>query len=143
MPTSNHERVVSGGDLPPAKGPYSLAVRAGDFLFVSGTVPVDPESGEPVRGDFEQAVRRVMSNLQAILAAAGGDLDAIVKTTVFLGDLERFADFNRIYAEYFEGDPPARTTAQAGRLPLDVDLEVEAIAYLPCGEQGRLGEEGC
>jgi len=129
------KRIITGKSLPPAKGPYSVAVRAGDFLFISGMVPVVPETGEVMRGDFEQAVRRVMENLQAILAAAGADLSAVVKTTVFLADLERFADFNRIYGEYFAGEPPARTTVQAARLPLDVDLEVEAVAYVPSDPQ--------
>ncbi|MFQ6131321.1 MAG: Rid family detoxifying hydrolase [Armatimonadota bacterium] len=134
---SKAKQVVSGKNLPPAKGPYSTAVRAGDFLFISGTVPVDPESGEALRGDFEQAVRRVMDNLKAVLVAAGTDLSALVKTTVFLSDLERFSQFNAIYAEYFEGDPPARTTVQAARLPLDLDVEIEAIAHVPDG--GREG----
>ncbi len=129
--------IIEGGNLPEAKGPYSLAVRAGGFLFVSGLGPVKPGTGEAVRDDFEGAVRLTMANLQAVLEAAGTSLAAVVKTSVFLADIERFAEFNRIYGEYFAADPPARTTVQPARLPLDIPVEIDAIAYAPTSGEGQ------
>ncbi len=111
-------------------GPYSQAVKAGCLLFVSGQVPIDPSTGELVRDDFEKAVRRVLENLKAIVEAAGGTLDDVVKVTVYMKDLSRFQEFNKIYAEYFTGVKPARVVIEAARIPLDADLEVEAIAHL-------------
>jgi 2-iminobutanoate/2-iminopropanoate deaminase len=120
---------LSSSRAPKAVGPYSSAIRAGDFIFVSGMGPIDPSTGQVVRDDFEHAVRQTLQNVRSILEDNGASMDAVVKTTVYLKDMERFLEMNGIYAQYF-GDPaPARTTVQAARLPLDIDIEIEAIAY--------------
>jgi 2-iminobutanoate/2-iminopropanoate deaminase len=122
---------LSSSRAPKAVGPYSSAVRAGDFIFVSGMGPIDPSTRQVIRDDFERAVRQTLQNVRCILEDNGSSLDDVVKTTVYLKDMERFLEMNGIYAEYF-GDPaPARTTVQAARLPLDIDIEIEAIAYAP------------
>jgi len=110
-------------------GPYSQGVKAGCFLFVAGQVPLDPATGRLVE-DFEEAARRALENLKAIVEAAGGSLSDVVKVTVYLRDMGRFQDFNRVYSEYFRDSKPARAVVEVSRLPLDAPLEVEAIAYL-------------
>lgn len=115
----------------PAVGPYSHAVVAGGLLFVSGQGPMARDGSGPVRGTFEEEARRTLDNLQAIIEDAGATLMDVVKTTVFLADMDRFKTFNTIYAEYFPSNPPARTCIQAGRLPGDIQVEIEAIALLP------------
>ena len=117
-------------EAPKPVGPYSQAVRAGCFLFVSGQIPIDPSTGEMVRGDFEEAARRVLENVKAIVEAAGGSMDDIVKVTVYMTDLTLFKAFNTIYAEYFRDRKPARAVIGVASLPLDAPLEMEAIAYL-------------
>jgi 2-iminobutanoate/2-iminopropanoate deaminase len=109
--------------------PLSPAVRAGDFVFVSGQVPVDAE-GKLVGGDIEKQTRQVLDNLKAALAQAGAELSDVVKTTVWLEDARDFGGFNRAYATYFPEQPPARTTAE-GRLMVDIKVEIEAVAYKP------------
>jgi 2-iminobutanoate/2-iminopropanoate deaminase len=115
---------------PKPVGPYSQAVRAGNLLFISGQIPLDPKTGEVVRGDFKNAVERVMENIKAIVEAAGATMDDIVKVTVYIRDMSKFGEFNEVYSKYFRGPPPARVVVEVSRLPLDVDLEVEAIAVL-------------
>lgn len=122
---------------PAAIGPYSQAIRSGQFLFVSGQIPVDPSTGDVVpstsEGDISAQTHRVLRNLAAILEAAGGSLADVVRTTVFLVDLTDFAVMNEIYATYF-GDPtPSRSTVQVAALPKGVRLEIDAIAVLPGG----------
>lgn len=112
-----------------ARVPLSPAVRAGDFIFISGQVPVGP-NGENVGGTIEVQTRQVLDNVKAALALAGADMADIVKTTVWLGDARDFAAFNAAYASYFPSEPPARTTAE-GRLMADIKVEIEAIAYKP------------
>jgi reactive intermediate/imine deaminase len=109
--------------------PLSPAVRAGDFVFVSGQVPTGPD-GAVVPGGIEAETRAVMEKIRDALAMAGSDLSEVVKTTVWLRDRADFAAFNRVYAEYFPKDPPARTTSEA-RLMIDIAVEIEAIAYSP------------
>ena len=115
---------------PAAIGPYSQAVRAGDYLFISGQIPLDPASGTVVAGDIRVHTQRVLDNLAAILAAAGSSLGQVVKTTVFLADMADFGAMNEVYAAAFTGLPPARAAVQVARLPRDVRVEIEAIAYL-------------
>lgn len=122
--------IVKTEAAPAAIGPYSQAVRAGDFLFCSGQIPLDPATGQVVEGDVVVQTERVMQNLDAVLKAAGAGLDHVVKTTIFLVDLGEFARVNETYAKYFAGDPPARATVQVCALPRGVRVEVEAIAYL-------------
>lgn len=116
--------------IPPAVGPYSQAVRAGEMLFCSGVIGLDPETRQLVEDSFEAQVRRVMDNLSMLLEDCGTSLDNVVKTTVFLADMGQFAAFNPIYAEYFGDEPPARSTVQVAALPLGAQIEVEAIAIV-------------
>lgn len=115
---------------PGAIGPYSQAVRAGEFLFVSGQIPLDPATMTLVEGNIGTQTRRVMENLQAILAAAGSSFDQVVKTTIFLRNMDDFGAMNEVYGSYFSDPAPARATVQAGRLPKDVAVEIELVAHL-------------
>ncbi len=116
----------------PVQGaPYTPAVRVGPWIFISGQIPLDPATSRVVEGGFEEQTRQCLRNLAAILKQEGLGLDNIVKTTIFLQDLENFAELNRVYGAYFTGVKPARSTVQAARLPLDVLVEIEAIALSP------------
>jgi 2-iminobutanoate/2-iminopropanoate deaminase len=117
-------------DGPPPAGPYSPAIRANGFIFVSGQGPIDLESGQPLRGAIEDQVHRTIKNLALILESAGSSLDKIVKTTIYLKDIKNFTKVNEVYGSYFQEVPPARTTIQAAALPLDIDVEIEAIAMV-------------
>lgn len=125
---SMDRQTLSSDRIPPAVGPYSQAVRAGNMLFCSGIIGLDPETKQLVDDSFEAQVRRLMENLRMLLEDCGSDLPAIVKTTVFLTDMDRFSAFNEIYAEFFGDEPPARSTIQVAALPLGAQIEVEAIA---------------
>ena len=120
--------IVQTDKAPAAIGPYSQAVKAGGFVFLSGQVALDPASGQVVEGDVRAQTERVMKNLQAVLAAAGSSLAAVVKATVFLADMNDFAAMNEVYGKFFPSDPPARATVQAVRLPKDVQVEIDLIA---------------
>ncbi|MEI7645941.1 MAG: RidA family protein [Chloroflexales bacterium] len=120
--------VIRAHDAPAAIGPYSQAVRAGDLIFLSGQLPVDPASGQIVDGDIGAMTRQIFANISAVLAAAGSSLDKIVKATVFLADMGDFATMNAAYAEFFSADPPARSTVQVARLPRDARIEIEVVA---------------
>ena len=122
--------VVSSRDAPAAIGPYSQAVRAGEFLFISGQIPLDPESGEVVNGDVSAQTHRVMRSLGAILEAAGAGFDDVVRTTIFLTDLGDFARVNEVYGSYFTAPAPTRATVQVAALPKGVSVEIDAIAHL-------------
>jgi len=115
---------------PGAIGPYSQAIRAGDYLFVSGQIPLDPSSGTLVGGGIGDQTHRVLQNLGAILEAAGTSFEHVVKTTVYLADMAEFAAMNEVYGSYFPAPAPARATIQAARLPRDVKVEIDLIAYL-------------
>lgn len=123
------KRCIFSPNGPKAGGPYSHAVAAGNLLFVSGQVPMGPEG--VYKGAFPDEARLALNNLKAILEDAGSGLEQVVKVTAFLSDINNFAAFNEVYKEFFAADFPARTCIQAGRLPLDVQVEVEAIAILP------------
>lgn len=123
------EKKAINSDLGPVSGaPYTPAVRVGDFIFISGQIPLDSATSRVVDGGFEQQVRQCLRNLAAILKQDGLSLDNIVKTTVFLSDLGNFGEFNKIYGGYFTGVKPARSCLEVSRLPLDVMVEIEAIA---------------
>ena len=111
--------------------PYTPAVRIGPFIFISGQLPLDPATSLIVEGDFETQVRQCLRNLASILKQEGLGLDSIVKTTIFLKDLNNFAALNSVYGAYFTGVKPARSTIEVARLPLDVMVEIEAIAAVP------------
>ncbi len=116
---------------PKAVGPYSQAVRSGDLLFLSGQIPLDPATGALVDGDIEVQTERVLANMSAVLATAGGSLADVVKTTVLMTDLSEFARMNEVYARHFTADPlPARATFQVGALPKGARVEIEAVARL-------------
>lgn len=119
---------------PPALGPYSHAVAAGDFLFVSGQGPFARDGSGLVKGEFADEARATLENLKVVLEECGSGLRQVVKTTVFLTDMARFKEFNGIYAEYFDEAPPARSCIQAAALPGGIRVEVEAIALLKKGE---------
>jgi 2-iminobutanoate/2-iminopropanoate deaminase len=123
-------QAVSTQAAPAAIGPYSQAIRAGGFLFVSGQLPLDPATGALVEGDVRAQARRVLENLGAIIAAAGGSFDRVVKTTVYLVDMNDFPALNEEYAKFFGTPAPARATVQVGRLPKDVRVEIDAIVHL-------------
>jgi 2-iminobutanoate/2-iminopropanoate deaminase len=124
------KRTVRTAGAPGAIGPYSQGIAAGGFLFISGQVPLDPESGQAVGEGIEEQVERVLENVKAILAAGGADLGSVVKTTVYLTDLKDFPRMNEVYGRYFGADPPARATVQVAALPRGVRIEVDAIAVL-------------
>jgi 2-iminobutanoate/2-iminopropanoate deaminase len=121
---------VQTANAPKAIGPYSQAIRAGELVFCSGQIPLDPATGEMVPGDVAAQTRQVMKNLEAVLRAAGADLAKVVKTTIFLVDLGDFARVNAAYAESFPSAPPARSTVQVAALPKGALVEIEAIACL-------------
>lgn len=124
------KQIVKTGLAPQAIGPYSQAVKAGGFVFASGQIPIDPETGEFVSGGIAEQTRQVMKNLSAVLEAAGSDLQLVVKTTVFLADMAEFTAMNEVYGTFFSDEPPARATVQAARLPRDARVEIEAVAQL-------------
>jgi 2-iminobutanoate/2-iminopropanoate deaminase len=121
---------VSTDKAPKAIGPYSQAVRAGQLLFISGQIPIDPATGNLIAGDIATMTHRVCANIREILAAAGASLDHVVRTTVFLADMNDFAAMNDVYATYFHQPAPARSTVQAARLPKDARVEIDVIALL-------------
>ena len=126
-----NKQVISTMRGPSAIGPYSQAIRAGNLLFVSGQIAIDPSTGALIEDSTIQAqTRRVLQNLTAIVEAAGGSAQSIVKTTVFLKDMNDFAEMNAVYAGFFVSFPPARSTVQAARLPRDVSIEIDCIAVL-------------
>jgi 2-iminobutanoate/2-iminopropanoate deaminase len=126
-----NKQVISTVTAPSAIGPYSQAIRSGNLLFVSGQIPIDPATGTVIddKGIQEQT-RRVLQNLLAIVEAAGGSAQSIVKTTVFLRDMGDFADMNAVYSTFFNFAPPARSTVEAARLPRDVSIEIDCIAVI-------------
>jgi 2-iminobutanoate/2-iminopropanoate deaminase len=127
------KQAVSSPDAPKAIGPYSQAVRAGQLLFVSGQVPLDPVTGQIVGGDIAAQTRRVFDNLAAVLKAADRCFADVVRTTVFLADMNDFATVNEIYGTYFSEPYPARATVQVARLPKDARVEIDVIASYDVG----------
>lgn len=123
--------VISTPDAPGAIGPYSQAIKVGNFVFTAGQIPLDPATGKIVEGDIAAQSERVMQNLAAILQAAGSSLSRAVKTTCFLANLDDFARFNEIYGKHMGDNRPARSTVQVGRLPAGALVEVECVAE--CG----------
>ena len=120
--------VITTDRGPKAIGPYSQAIRANGFVFVSGQIPFDPATGQLVEGDIARQTERVLENLKGIVEAAGSSLERVVKTTVYLKDITDFATMNEVYARYFPANPPARATVEVARLPRDARVEIELIA---------------
>ncbi len=126
------KKSILTNNAPAPIGPYNQGIVAeGPIVFTAGQIPIDPRSGQIIADDIESQTRQVLINLRAILEAAGSSLDAVVKTTVYLRDMDDFAPMNKVYGEYFEHVPPARSTVQVSRLPKDVRVEIDAIAVLP------------
>jgi 2-iminobutanoate/2-iminopropanoate deaminase len=130
-------KAITSGGAPAAIGPYSQAVRAGGFVFVSGQIPLDPATGQLVGGGIAAQAERVLRSLQAILEASGSGLDRVVKTTIFLTDLGGFAEVNEVYARFFAGVTPARATVQVAALPRGAGIEIEAVALAGRGDGGE------
>jgi 2-iminobutanoate/2-iminopropanoate deaminase len=124
------KRIIKTERAPAAIGPYSQAIVANGFVFVSGQIPLDPHTGQLVQGDIQAQARQCLENLKAILEAAGTTMDKLVKVTVFAKDLKDFQAINRVYAEYFKENPPARSFVEVSRLPRDAAIEIEGIALL-------------
>ena len=122
------KKILSTQKAPAAIGPYSQAVRFGKFLFISGQIPINPDTNETVNGQIEDQTMQVISNIKAILESAGMGLGDVVKTTLYLKRLEDFDNVNNVYKRYFADNPPARSTVEVSRLPRDADIEIDAIA---------------
>ena len=124
------KELVTAAGAAKAIGPYSPAVKVGNLLFLSGSIPLDPLSGQLVEGGIKEQTTRVLENVKALLEAAGASFDHVVRTTVFMVDLGEFAAMNEIYATYFRSPYPARSTVQVTKLPRDVRVEIDVIAVL-------------
>ena len=124
------KEAITSATAAPAIGPYSPALRVGSLLFLSGQIPLDPATGQLVEGDIRVQTARVLDNLSELLKAAGADSSHVVRTTIFLADLADFATVNEVYATYFTPPYPARATVQVARLPRDVRVEIDAIAFV-------------
>jgi 2-iminobutanoate/2-iminopropanoate deaminase len=124
------KEVIATDRGPKAIGPYSQAIRANGFLFVSGQIPFDPATQQLVAGDVQAQTERVLENLKGIVEAAGSSLDRVVRATVYLADMNEFAAMNEVYGRYFRNQPPARSTVQVSRLPRDVRVEIDVIALM-------------
>jgi 2-iminobutanoate/2-iminopropanoate deaminase len=123
---------VSTDRAPAAIGPYSQAIAVGDIVFTSGQIPADPATGDIVSGGIEAQARRVLENLKAVLSSAGCDFSDVVKVTVFIRNMNDFALINKVYGEYFKEPYPARSCVEVARLPKDVGIEIEAVAFKSC-----------
>lgn len=123
------KEIINTSSAPAAIGPYSQAIGLGSLVFTSGQIPINPDNGELESGDITTQTRRVLGNLKEVLSASGASLGSVVKTTVFLKSIEDFAKMNNVYSEYFNNEPPSRSCVQVSRLPKDVLVEIEAVAY--------------
>ncbi|MFB0972305.1 MAG: RidA family protein [Tissierellia bacterium] len=121
-------KVLHTDKAPAAVGPYSQAIKVGDLIFTSGQLALDPETGDLINHDIEAATRRSLDNVKAILVEAGSSLDKVVKSTIFLSDMENFGKVNEIYSEYFSEHKPARSCVEVARLPKDALIEIEVVA---------------
>jgi 2-iminobutanoate/2-iminopropanoate deaminase len=124
------KKVIHTEKAPKAIGPYSQAIQAGDFLFLSGQIPLDPKTGELVKGDIRQQTKQVLENLKGVLESEKLEMKDVVKVTIFLKDIGDFNQVNEVYATYFPSSPPARSTIQVAKLPRDAEIEIEAIALI-------------
>jgi len=122
--------IICTEKAPAAIGPYSQAVKVGNFMFISGQIPIDPATGNVVEGDIQEQTRQCIKNLQAICEAAGASLRDIVKTSVFIKDMNQFARVNEVYAQFFNAEPPARACVEVSCLPKNVLVEIEAIVFV-------------
>ena len=124
------KKVIHTDKAPKAIGPYSQAIQAGSFLFLSGQIPLDPKTGELVKGDIRQQTKQVLENLKGVVESEKLEMEDVVKVTIFLKDIGNFNQVNEVYATYFPSSPPARSTVQVAKLPRDAEIEIEAIALI-------------
>jgi 2-iminobutanoate/2-iminopropanoate deaminase len=124
------KKVIQTEKAPKAIGPYSQAIQAGNFLFLSGQIPLDPKTGELVKGDIRKQTQQVLENIKGVLESQGLGMEDIVKVTIFLKDIGNFNQVNEVYATYFPSSPPARSTVEVAKLPRDADIEIETIALV-------------
>jgi len=129
------KKVIQTERAPKAIGPYSQAIQAGNLLFISGQIPLNPATGELVMGDVRQQTTRVLENIKGILESQGIKMEDVIKTTIFLKNMGNFNQVNEVYANYFPSFPPARSTVEVARLPRDVEIEIEAIAVVHSGDR--------
>jgi 2-iminobutanoate/2-iminopropanoate deaminase len=122
------KKVIQTEKAPKPIGPYSQAIRAGNFIFLSGQIPIDPSTGEMVGGDIRQQTRQVLENMKGVLESQGLGMQDMVKVNIFLRDMGNFNQMNEVYATYFSSNPPARSTVEVGKFPRNADIEIEAIA---------------
>jgi len=126
-----NKTIIHTEHAPAAVGPYSQAVRIGQFVYTAGQIPLDPATGKMIAGTISAQTERALNNLEAVLTAAGSSLKDVVKTTVFLQDMGEFGAMNAVYAQFFSDDPPARSAVEVAALPLGARIEIEAVAFLP------------
>ncbi len=124
------KEIISTKGAPQAIGPYSQAIRFGNLIFASGQIPIEPETGKILKGDIKGQTKLILENLNNVLAASGSSLDNVLRTTIFLTDLENYPVVNETYAQYFNDLPPARSTVQVAKLPMDAQIEIDAIACI-------------
>lgn len=124
------KKVIQTEKAPKPIGPYSQAIRAGNFIFLSGQIPIDPKTGELVKGDIRQQTQQVLENIRGVLESQGLGMQDVVKVNIFLKDMGNFNEMNEVYATYFSSSPPARSTVEVAKLPRNADIEIEAIAYI-------------
>jgi len=129
------KRVIQTEKGPKAIGPYSQAIQAGDLLFLSGQIPIDPKTGELIMGDIRKQTQQVLENIKGILESQRIGMEDVVKVTIFLKDMGNFSQVNEVYATYFPSSPPARSTVEVAKLPRDVDIEIEATALTHGGDK--------
>ncbi len=128
---TSHKNSIFTKEAPSPVGPYSQGIRVGNLVFISGQIPINPDTGKLIEGSMQEQTRHCMDNIKAILAAAGGSLKDLVRITIYLTNMADFSAVNEVYANYFDLDPPARTTIQVAALPKGAAIEIDAIAYLP------------
>lgn len=128
--TTSQKEIVNTGDAPNAIGPYSQAIKTNELVFLSGQIAIDPKTQEFIDGDIETQAKRVLDNLKAVVEAAGGSLESVVKTTIYLTDINDFSKVNAVYASYFSAGKPARSTVCVAALPKNAKIEIDAIAVL-------------
>ena len=124
------KKVIQTEKAPKAIGPYSQAIQAGNFLFLSGQIPLDPKTGDLMKGDIRKQTQQVLENIKGVLESQGLGMENVVKATLFLKDMANFNQVNEVYATYFTSFPPARSTIEVAKLPRDADIEIEAIALI-------------
>jgi 2-iminobutanoate/2-iminopropanoate deaminase len=125
-----NKKVIQTEKAPKAIGPYSQAIQAGNFLFLSGQIPLDPKTGELSKGDIRKQTQQVLENIKGVLESQGLGMENVVKSTIFLKDIGNFNQVNEVYATYFPSSPPARSTVEVAKLPRDADIEIEALAII-------------